>query len=142
MSDESGPEFVDSNILVYAYDAAAGVRHSRAHELIQSLWWSGEGCVSIQVLQEFYVTITRKAAESLSPDVAAGIVADMGEWHTHCPVPCDVLTAIRLHRRYHIAFWDAMILVSASHLGCGTLWSEDLNHGQSYNGVLVRNPFA
>jgi len=73
-------QFVDSNVLIYAYDATAGVKHERAKALIARLWETRDGCLSIQVLQEFYVTVTRKVARPLAADVAAEVVADLAAW--------------------------------------------------------------
>ena len=135
-------QFVDTNVLVYAHDVSAGAKRERAHDLLASLWASGEGCLSVQVLQEFYVTVTRKVARPWGPEAAAQAVADLGRWKTHAPQPQDVLEAIQLHGRTRISFWDAMILHSAAALDCRVLWSEDLKPGRSAAGVVVENPFA
>ena len=135
-------QFVDTNVLVYAHDLSAGAKRERAQDLLTSLWASGEGCLSVQVLQEFYVTVTRKVARPLGLEAAAQVVADLGRWKTHAPQPQDVLEAIHLHGRTRISFWDAMILHSAAALDCRILWSEDLKPGRSAAGVVVENPFA
>ena len=141
MSESSHLQFVDTNILIYAHDHSAGEKHVQARDLIRRLWHSGEGCLSIQVLQEFYVNATQKVAKPLTPDVAARIITDLQVWQVHCPGVEDILDAIRLQERYQISFWDAMIVASAIQLGCQTIWSEDLNPGQVYNTVTVTNPF-
>lgn len=141
MSDEFARQFVDTNVLVYAYDKSAGVKHEQAESILQSLWESRNGCLSIQVLQEFYVTATRKIAQPLSTAQASQIVADLGTWPIHKPDVEDVLSAIQLHGRYDISFWDAMIVHSANQFACHILWSEDLNAGQVYQQVHVQNPF-
>jgi predicted nucleic acid-binding protein len=141
MSDSRKLQFVDTNVLIYAHDGSAGVKHVRARDLLRDLWQSGAGCLSVQVLQEFYVNVTQKVAKPLTPDVAAHIIADLSVWQVHCPGVDDVLDAIRLQARYQISFWDAMMVASAIHLGCGRLWSEDLNPGQVYGAVTVANPF-
>ena len=135
-------QFVDSNILIYAYDVTAGAKHEQAKALVAELWESRYGCLSIQVLQEFYVTVTRKVARPLTADVAAEVVMDLAAWRVHVPIVEDVNQAIAIQRRYAISFWDAMIIRSAVQLGCATLWSEDLNAGQIYEGVRAKNPFA
>ncbi|MFN2140485.1 MAG: PIN domain-containing protein [Candidatus Promineifilaceae bacterium] len=142
MSAESGPQFVDSNVLVYAYDSTAGEKRVQAGELLRTLWADRNGRISIQVIQEFYFTVTGKLQRPLPQAEAALIVGDMGHWPVHSPRVADVLSAIRLQERYQISFWDAMIVCSAQQLGCGVLWSEDLNAGQRYGDVKVRNPFA
>jgi predicted nucleic acid-binding protein len=140
MSEPRNLQFVDTNILIYAHDRSAGDKHTRARDLVRELWQSGEGCLSIQVLQEFYVNVTQKVARPLTPDVAAHIIADLAVWQVHCPGVEDVLDAIRLQDRYQISFWDAMIVTSAIRLGCQTIWSEDLNPGQVYDTVTVMSP--
>jgi predicted nucleic acid-binding protein len=132
---------VDTNVLVYAHDVTAGARHERARELMTSLWESGYGCLSTQVMQEFYVTVTRKVARPLPGDVAARIVADLAAWRVHVPEVSDVLDAIEIHRRYTISYWDALVIQSALRLGCQSIWSEDLNPEQVYADIRVRNPF-
>lgn len=140
MSEVDRRTFVDTNILVYAHDRSAGAKHDRARELIQSLWDDGTGCLSMQVLQEFYVNITRKVPKPLAPQSAAEIIADLAAWEVHAPTPNNLLDAIRLQQRYGLSFWDAMILTSARQLGCAIVWSEDLNDGQRYDDVVVVNP--
>lgn len=140
MSEVERRTFVDTNILVYAHDRSAGAKHDRARDLIQALWDDGTGCLSMQVLQEFYVNITRKVPKPLSPHSAAEIIADLAAWEVHTPIPKSLLDAIRLQQRYDLSFWDAMILTSARQLGCAIVWSEDLNDGQKYDDVVVVNP--
>ena len=133
--------FVDTHVLVYAHDVTAGDKRARARALIEELWDTREGCLSVQVLQEFFVTTTRKIPKPLDARSAAQIIDDLAHWHVHAPAAGDVLAAIDLHQRAGTSFWDAMIIRSAKELGCGILHSEDLNPGQEYEGVLVRNPF-
>lgn len=142
MKDGRRLEFVDTNILIYAHDISAGLKHVQAVSLYRELWESRSGCLSVQVLQEFYVNITRKVAKPLASEVASQIIAELGVWEVHRPGTDEVLDAIAIHDRYQISFWDAMIVVSASHMGCETLWSEDLNPGQVYDRVVVANPFT
>ena len=87
MNASSGAQFVDTNILVYAYNATTGAKHARAKELIDALWVSRMGCVSIQVLQEFYVIATRKVAQPLSAEEAALIIADLDAWRVQVANP-------------------------------------------------------
>lgn len=141
MSDEFARQFVDTNILVYAYDISAGVKHELAESVLQSLWESRNGCLSIQVLQEFYVTVTRKILQPLSSAQALQIVTDLGSWRIHKPDVEDVIGAIQLQGRYDLSFWDAMVVHSANQLGCHILWSEDLNTGQVYQQARVQSPF-
>lgn len=144
MSDNRGTqrEFVDANILVYAHDASAGDKKTVAEALLERLWQSGHGALSVQVLQEFYVTVTSKVAQPLPAEEAADRVAELAVWHVFSPGAQDVLAAIALHRQSQLAFWDAMIVQAAAESGCAILWTEDLSHGQELKGVRVQNPFA
>ncbi|MGD0373491.1 MAG: PIN domain-containing protein [Streptosporangiaceae bacterium] len=139
MSDNRS--FVDTNVLVYAHDGTAGRKQEQARAVLAELWESGAGCISVQVLQEFFVTVTRKVPKPLDAVSAAAIIADLSHWRVHSPGSDDVLNAIDSRRRHDISFWDAMIICSAASLGCRTLFSEDLNPEQRYDGVQVRNPF-
>lgn len=133
--------FVDTNILVYAHDDSAGGKRDRARALVEHLWETREGCLSVQVLQEFFVTVTRKIVKPLDVETTRGIVADLSRWFVHAPAADDVLSAIGVHQRTGISFWDAMIVRSAAEIGCSVVYSEDLNAGQEYSGVRVENPF-
>lgn len=142
MNDKLDFQFVDSNILVYAYDNTQGDKHQKAITLLENLWSAGVGCLSVQVLQEFYYNITRKSAKPLSPSEAAQVIEDFSDWIIHRPGIRDVLAAIELLQRHNISFWDAMILRSAMQCNCARLWTEDLSNGQRYEDVTVTNPFA
>lgn len=133
--------FLDTNVLVYAYDVSAGEKHELAREMVEELWRTRNGCVSVQVLQEFFVNVTRKIPKPLSTAQAKEIVSDLGYWRAHSPSTRDVVEAIDLHERLQLSFWDAMIVRSAASLGCGTLYTEDLNAGQAYDGIRTKNPF-
>jgi predicted nucleic acid-binding protein len=133
--------FVDTNVLVYAHDESAGGKHDQARDLVEQLWASREGSLSVQVLQEFFVTVTRKIARPLDAEAAKAIIADFSRWYVHAPAADDVLAAISIHQQTGISFWDAMIVRSAAEIGCALLYSEDLNAGQEYSGVRVENPF-
>jgi len=140
--ERSNRQFVDTNILVYAHDISAAEKHTIAKTLVSEIWRSGNGCLSIQVLQEFYVTVTQKVRKLLSPENASRIIADLSFWHVHAPDATDVLRAIEIQQRYKISFWDAMIIQSAKVFGDAIIWSEDLNPGQAYERVKVVNPFS
>jgi predicted nucleic acid-binding protein len=133
-------EFVDTNVLLYAYDTAAGRRHDRAADLVGRLWSERSGAISVQVLQEFFVNATRKVAAPLTPEAAIERLRSLSRWRVHSPLADDVVAAALLSQRHQLSFWDAMIVRSAAELHCDILWSEDLN-GQTIEGVRVRNPF-
>lgn len=136
------PEFVDTNVLLYAYDASAGDRHTRARELVGHLGRERRGALSVQVLQEFYVNATRKIAVPLTPEVALERLRVLSRWRTHSPLPHDVIVAAEIANEHQLSLWDAMVIRSASELGCSTLWTEDLNPGQKVAGVTITNPFS
>jgi predicted nucleic acid-binding protein len=135
-------EFVDTNILLYAYDAAAGEKHEAASALVDRLWRERRGAISVQVLQEFYVNVTRKVAKTIDPQVAVERLKSLARWRVHSPLPDDVIAAATLSSRHQLSFWDAMIVRSAAELRCDTLWTEDLNDGQVVEGVQLSNPFT
>jgi predicted nucleic acid-binding protein len=141
MIAEPAWQFVDTNVLVYAFDGAAEEKHDAARALLQDLWQSRRGCLSLQVLQELYVTVTQKVKTPFSATEAAQIIEDLASWRVHAPTAGDVLEAIDLQVRYQLSFWDAMIVQSASSMGCGVLWTEDLSHGQKINQTVIRDPF-
>jgi predicted nucleic acid-binding protein len=133
--------FVDTNVLVYAHDDSAGSRRDQARALVEQLWESRDGCLSVQVLQEFFVTVTPKITKPVDAETAKAIAADLSRWYLHVPAAGDVQAAIGIHQRTGISFRDAMIVRSAAEIGCTVLYSEDLNAGQEYPGVRVENPF-
>lgn len=131
--------FLDTNVLVYADDLEAGAKRDRARGLVAEALSSGEGVVSTQVLQEFFViatgkldvdvAIARRKVELLAAMDVVGIDLDL------------ILAAIDLRRLHSISFWDALILRAAAVAGCSLLLTEDLQHGQVVDGVRVENPF-
>ena len=134
--------FVDTNVLVYAYDRAAGEKHERARSLIRSLWETGTGAVSVQILQELYVNIRRKARHPVSAEKARALIEDYLAWN---PVVNDgalLMAALGVEKRYRLSFWDAMIVAAAQKAGVETLYSEDFNDGQAFGPVRVVNPFG
>ena len=133
-------EFVDTNILVYAYDQTAGRKFERSRELMERLWDTGEGVVSTQVLQEFYVTVTAKIPIPLKPREARQIISDLGTWRVAVLDTRDILAGSEMAERYRLSFWDGLILAAAHKEEAATLWSEDLSHGQKYGEITVRNP--
>jgi predicted nucleic acid-binding protein len=133
-------EFVDTNILVYAYDQTAGRKFERSRELMERLWDTREGVISTQVLEEFYVTVTAKIPNPLKPREARQIISDLGTWTVALLETRDILAASEIAERYRLSFWDGLILAAAHKEEVATLWSEDLNHGQKYGETTVRNP--
>lgn len=133
--------FVDTNILVYAYDIKAGKKRVAAKSLIQSLWENETGVVSIQVLQELFVTLTQKLANPLPHHHAVKIIEDYSSWQVASPSTLDVMEAIKLHKQHGLSFWDAMIVRAAISADCPSLVSEDMRHGQKFGQTGIINPF-
>lgn len=133
--------FVDSNVVVYANDPASDTKHVRAGVRLAQLWRDGSGALSMQVLQESYVNLTRKVPNVLTPRDAREVVSAYATWSLHRPDLDAVLEASEVAERNRISFWDALIVVSARAMGAQVLLTEDLSHGQVIEGVRVVNPF-
>jgi predicted nucleic acid-binding protein len=134
--------FVDTNVLVYAYDRGAGRKHEIASGLLETLWRKGAGTLSTQVLQEFYVNVRRKAQNPISHDQASALIADYLAWNPVINDGATVLEAIEIEERHQLSFWDSMIVVAAQKSGATVLFSEDFNDGQKFGPVEVQNPFV
>ncbi len=132
--------FVDTNILMYAHDAAAGAKHERARALVEDLWRERSGVVSTQVLQELCVNLRRKAGRPLDRKATREIVADYMSWHVVVNGGESILESLDLEEKYQISFWDALVVQAAQASGAAVLYSEDLSDGQMYGGVRVVNP--
>jgi predicted nucleic acid-binding protein len=133
--------FVDTNILMYAHDAAAGDKHARAKALVEDLWQNRSGVVSTQVLQELAVNLRRKAKRPLDARATRDVVSDYLAWQVVVNGGDSILEALELEARYQISFWDALIIQAAQTAGAEVLYSEDLSDGQRYGSVKVENPF-
>jgi predicted nucleic acid-binding protein len=135
------PSFVDTNILVYAEDRDAKSKHEIARELILQLWDDRDGVLSVQVLQELYVSVTRKLKKPLSSAKALAIVEEYLTWTVVENTGRLLIEAIALQQRAQLSFWDALVVQAAIEAGCDRLYSEDLNAGQKFGAVTVVNPF-
>lgn len=135
------PAFVDANILVYAEDRDAGRKHAIARDLVVDLWHSGEGVLSVQVLQEFFVNVTRKIPRPLGHDEAFAIIEQYLTWRVVENTGELLLAGIRLASTLKISFWDALVVEAARMERCDRLWTEDLNHGQRVGDLVILNPF-
>jgi predicted nucleic acid-binding protein len=133
--------FVDTNILIYAHDHSAGVKHRLAKSLIEFLWDSGAGVLSTQVLQELCINLRRKTAHPPSLGEVRRIIHDYLSWEVVVNSPESILRALDFEARYKISFWDALIIQSAASSGATILYSEDLAHGQRYGPLRLVNPF-
>ena len=133
--------FVDSNVLIYAHDVDAAGKHQIARDVIEDLWSSRLGVLSTQVLQEFYVNVTRKIPTPLERWQARAVVAAYAAWQVESIGPNEILAASELEEHNQLAFWDALIVTSAITGGASRVLTEDLNAGQRIGGVLIEDPF-
>ena len=133
--------FLDTNVLVYGYDRRDPAKMARALDLLSDAIESGTGVVSAQVLSEFFNVVTRRLPDPLSFEVAGTIVGEVAAMPVVEIDAALVQRAIGVCRRYRISYWDALIVAAAERARCSRILSEDLNPGQSYNGVIVVNPF-
>jgi predicted nucleic acid-binding protein len=138
MSDR---HFVDTNILMYAHDAAAGEKHQQAKALVENLWQTRSGVVSTQVLQELAVNLRRKAKKPLDARTTREVVSDYLAWHVVVNDGDSILEALDFEARHRISFWDALLIQAANTSGAEILYSEDLSDGHRYGAVRVVNPF-
>jgi len=134
--------FIDTNILIYAYDSSAGEKHVVASRQLEDLWRTESGLLSIQVLQEFYVNVTRKIAKPLTIPVARSLVEDLSRMEVISVGSDTILAAIDMQREHLLSFWDAMIVATAFMGGAEILLTEDLNNDQIIKGVRILNPFC
>jgi len=137
----NGKTFVDTNVLIYAHDIDAGPKHEIAKSVMRELWSNRAGLLSTQVLQEFYVNVTRKIASPLPKVSARAVIHSYASWCIANSL-VDISTAFRIEDESQIGFWDALIIASAAKGGATRLISEDLNSGQTVMGVAIENPFA
>ena len=133
--------FVDSNVLIYAHDADAGVRHEKSSARLTELWASGGGRLSTQVLQEFYVNVTQKIQTPIPKVAARELIRTYKSWVHSSITPETILRASEIGGTWKISFWDSLIVASAEQDGAPELLTEDLNHGQVIAGVRVVDPF-
>ena len=137
----TGRTFVDTNVLIYAHDVDAGTKRQTAQAILRGLWSERTGTLSIQVLQEFYVNVTRKIPRPISKQSARILVTTYAAWCVDT-TPAEMATAFQIEDASRIGFWDALIVASALKSGAERIVSEDLNAGQLIAGILVENPFA
>jgi predicted nucleic acid-binding protein len=134
--------FVDTNVLVYAYDVSAARKRLEAREILADLWRSGLGVVSTQVLQEFFVTVTRKLPKAMDLTSAREVVSDLMKWDLVTVYGDLILEAIDLHKTHGYSFWDSLIISAAVDADCKVLLSEDLSSGDSIGTLTIVNPFV
>jgi predicted nucleic acid-binding protein len=134
--------FVDTNILIYAHDRAAGKKNERARDLLEDLWATGLGVLSTQVLQELCINLQRKVARPLPVDDIRLLIQDYLTWEIVINTAESVLHALEFQVRYSLSFWDALVVQAAERSGAAILYSEDLAAGQHYGDIEVVNPLV
>lgn len=137
----SARTFVDTNVLIYAHDVDAKSKHDVAKRILLELWAERSGVLSPQVLQEFYVNVTRKISHPLSKEDARLVVNAYFAWCVDT-TQAEISAAFRLEDEGRIGFWDALIVAAALRSRAARILSEDLNAGQTIAGVRIENPFA
>jgi len=133
--------FLDTNILVYAHDLDSGDKHDVAAKIIHQLWESKNGVLSTQVLQEFYVTLTKKMPRPLNRVATRKILKEYFSWQVVINDLQIIFQASEIEEDYKISFWDALIVSAAYSKNVATILTEDLNHGQYIEGIFIQNPF-
>jgi predicted nucleic acid-binding protein len=131
--------FFDTNVLIYADDKAAPAKQRQSLDLLAEHRRARSGVVSLQVLQEYFVAVTKKLR--VDAPIARRKVELLAEFDVATLVVADILAAIDMHRLHAFSFWDALILQAAKQSGCSVLFSEDMQHAREINGVRVVNPF-
>ena len=134
--------FIDTNVLVYAYDRGEGAKHDTAVAALAKLWRNRTGVLSTQVLQEFYSVVTRKRAQGMSKAKARERMKAFSAW---CSVNTSaelLVAASLLEEKHSLQWWDALIVAAALRSGASTLLSEDMQHGQKFGLLTIRNPFV
>lgn len=136
----SGKTFVDTNILIYAHDVDAESKHETAKSVLDELWGERTGVLSVQVLQEFYVNVTRKISTPLPKELARLVVSSYSMWCNETTAT-EISSAFRIEDESRIGFWDSLIVASAVKSGASRILSEDFNNGQRIAGIMIENPF-
>jgi predicted nucleic acid-binding protein len=137
----NGKIFVDTNILIYAHDLDSGMKYAAAAGLLKQLWESETGLLSTQVIQEFYVNVTRKIPHRLSPIQARGLIDNYFAWPVIIIDTGTIRRASEIEERYRLSFWDALIIAAAVKGRADQIVTEDLKAGETIEGIEIVNPF-
>lgn len=134
--------FLDTNILIYSFDETAASKAFEASQLIYDGIESGRGAISYQVAQEFCNFATRRAPQPMPPGDAEAFLERVCRPLLAVESSLALFRrALQMHQRFQLAWYDSLIVAAAQEAGCGTLYSEDFQHGQRFDGVIVQNPF-
>ena len=142
MTGDRALSFLDTNVLVYAFDKGSSPKKRIAQRLIDELMKEDRLRVSTQVLQELFITLTRKVSQPCSSAEALAVLEDLTAWPLMLVDYAAIRAAIGLADQAKLSFWDALILVAAARIGAAVLYTEDMNAGQEVLGVRISNPFA
>jgi predicted nucleic acid-binding protein len=142
MTGERALSFVDANVLVYAFDKSGSPKKRVAQRLMNELMERDRLRVSTQVLQELFVTLTRKVSHPCSSQEALAVLEDLAAWPLMVVDFAAIQAAVELADQAKLSFWDALVVVAAARSGAAVLYTEDLNDGQEILGVRICNPFA
>ena len=142
MTVDRVPGFVDTNVLVYAFDRSNSPKKRVAQRLMNELMEEDRLRLSTQVLQELFVTLTRKVKQPCSSQEALAVLEDLTAWPLMAVDYAAIRAAVRLADEAKLSFWDALVVVAAARTGAAVLYTEDLNDGQEILGVRISNPFA
>jgi predicted nucleic acid-binding protein len=134
--------FLDTNIIVYAHDNSSGDKHTAAKEIMDYLWESKKGVISVQVLQEFFVCVTKKILKPLLIKNARVILEYLSTWNVVVNDKYITLNAIDLQEKYQLSFWDCLVIQAAIQGQARMLLSEDLPDGQVVEDLKILNPFT
>ena len=141
MNYTKGKFFVDTNLLVYAYDSSAGKKWKTSLEVLSLLWTHRTGVLSTQVIQELFVSLTQKVKNPILPRAAKEIISDLLRWPLVVNDGGNILRAVDLQIKYHLSFWDSLILQAGITSKSEFLLSEDFQDGQLIESVTILNPF-
>lgn len=133
--------FIDTNVLVYAFDADSGLKFERAQSILKDCWNNQTGVLSTQVLEEFYVTVTKKLPSKMDKQSACNIVQVYKAWSAQPITPDDIIDASEFEEQNQLSFWDSLIITIAQKTGAETLYSEDKQDGQKFGSLTIVNPF-
>ncbi len=133
--------FFDTNILVYLYDKSEAKKGVIARQLIQEYGANGSMVLSTQVLQEFYVTVTKMGQRMLTKEAASEIVNDLSEFPLIQVNKSIIVRAMKRHQTKMFSFWDSLIVEAALQAGCSTLLTEDMQDGLVIDAMTIQNPF-
>ena len=133
--------FLDSNVVVYAYDSTDAVKHAIAAHLLVEVIQRGDGAVSTQVCGEFFNAAVTKR-KIMTPDEVLRVIRRLEAGMKISAIDLHLVRdALAIHQRYQLRYWDSLIIATARRMQCAEVLSEDMNDGQDYGGVVVRNPF-